>query len=609
VALKRLWIYGGLLFFLFLLVTRTAVLGYKPYHHDESLYAIEAWRYATQGMYQFNPMLHGPFLFHIHAALFNLLPINDVTGRLPVVISGLLFPLVGLVLLRKQPPAALLTWLALCALSPVLCFFSRFLGMDLPMVCLGIILVACLSYLLETGKIGFLYGTAVVATFMICTKLNFLFYFFSIFTFIAIWWFYRWLTKEAVHQDHLSKAWDYVKRHHWDVLMAIGTMILLYCLFYSSFGRNKPGILDGLGISREGQGDRNMISYWVNQHKIQRIKGPFQYYLPILGAYELPLVVALLWAAFHAAGSSRFLRAFSKRLWIGSALVGGICMFNWDALGPFLSGTFHFDSSWHFSLALLEFWLGFVLVLYHFQRGELLAAFCAYWGTISLLIYSYAGEKIPWLTTHIIMPYALYVAIIFPTLLSKVLQTTYRKAIAGALLATAIFWQGYITIRSSFTHSADPAERLVYTHTSWDILNMVRGIEELAQKTGEKENLQIQVVGESSWPLYWYLRDYKRWFYLDPKPEEKPYLLVVDWEKRQAMEEALKDQYTLERRKLREWWLYEIERATMADVINYYFFRKAWSELGSQDIAVFVRNDIVDSWRQLTPGDKRTRTP
>src|SRR6266446_7306576 len=80
-------------FLLLLLVSRFLFLGWKPYHHDESQYACFAMWNAQRGGYRFDPILHGPFHFYFQALLFKLLPINDLTGRLPVALAGVLTPI------------------------------------------------------------------------------------------------------------------------------------------------------------------------------------------------------------------------------------------------------------------------------------------------------------------------------------------------------------------------------------------------------------------------------------------------------------------------------------------------------------------------------------
>jgi predicted membrane-bound mannosyltransferase len=57
-------------------------LGYRALHHDESLHAYYSWRFSTGDIpYQHNPLMHGPFLFHANALIYQLFGVSDATSR------------------------------------------------------------------------------------------------------------------------------------------------------------------------------------------------------------------------------------------------------------------------------------------------------------------------------------------------------------------------------------------------------------------------------------------------------------------------------------------------------------------------------------------------
>src|SRR5690554_6513193 len=64
-------------------------VGWRAMSHDESLHAQYSWQlYNGQG-YQHNPMMHGPYQFHIVALSYFLFGVNDAAARLPAALSGL----------------------------------------------------------------------------------------------------------------------------------------------------------------------------------------------------------------------------------------------------------------------------------------------------------------------------------------------------------------------------------------------------------------------------------------------------------------------------------------------------------------------------------------
>src|SRR6476660_5558041 len=78
--------WGGLI--VFTALTRFWDLGSRSYNHDESLHALYSW-YLYQGRgYVHDPMMHGPFQFHVNALLFFLFGDSDYTGRILPAIFG-----------------------------------------------------------------------------------------------------------------------------------------------------------------------------------------------------------------------------------------------------------------------------------------------------------------------------------------------------------------------------------------------------------------------------------------------------------------------------------------------------------------------------------------
>ena len=78
------------LIILFTAISRFYDLGTRAMSHDESLHTYFSWLLYKGDGYQHNPMMHGPFLFHITALSYQLFDDNDFTARLPVALMGVL---------------------------------------------------------------------------------------------------------------------------------------------------------------------------------------------------------------------------------------------------------------------------------------------------------------------------------------------------------------------------------------------------------------------------------------------------------------------------------------------------------------------------------------
>ncbi len=133
-------------------------------------------------------------------------------------------------------------------------------------------------------------------------------------------------------------------------LICAGIFYGLYIPLFTTFFTNGGGIMTGIVGS---------LGYWLDQHAVRRASQPWYYYLLInLPVYEfLPVLAALM-----AAGLGL------RRLWRGSQ--------------PTLEGAAPAAGRRDFPGLL----------------------FIAWWSVMALPAFSIAGEKMPWLTTHIVLP-------------------------------------------------------------------------------------------------------------------------------------------------------------------------------------------------------------
>lgn len=121
-----------LLIFVAAMLTRFWDLGSRALHHDESLHTYFSWMLATGQGYIHNPLMHGPFLFFFNALVYLIFGASDVTSRSTAAISGVILVMLP-VLLRGERQLG--RWGALFAatlilLSPSLLYQSRYLRHD-----------------------------------------------------------------------------------------------------------------------------------------------------------------------------------------------------------------------------------------------------------------------------------------------------------------------------------------------------------------------------------------------------------------------------------------------------------------------------------------------
>lgn len=140
---------------------------------------------------------------------------------------------------------------------------------------------------------------------------------------------------------------------NWRWLFALSIFLTIYVLFFTAFLSNMLGIITGTTGS---------LLYWLAQHNVERGSQPNHYYLVLLSIYE-PL--PLFWAI------------------IGTLSIGGVWFWRWlqtkqlkqpKLVPPRLPFVF------------------FILV---------------WWAIGAFVIYSWAGEKMPWLSIHVALPLVL----------------------------------------------------------------------------------------------------------------------------------------------------------------------------------------------------------
>jgi len=112
-------------------VTRFYDLGVRAMSHDESLHALYSYYLYTNGNYDHNPMMHGPFLFHANTLMYFLFGDNDFTARIVPALFGI-GTLAMIYALRSYlgRTGAIVAAILVLA-SPSLLFHSRYIRNDI----------------------------------------------------------------------------------------------------------------------------------------------------------------------------------------------------------------------------------------------------------------------------------------------------------------------------------------------------------------------------------------------------------------------------------------------------------------------------------------------
>ncbi len=151
-------------------ITRFFLLGERAMSHDESLHTYYSWRFAEGFGYQHNPMMHGPFQFHILALTYFLAGASDFTSRIPAALFSL--ATIWMVWYWRRfigNWGALLAGLMLL-FSPYMLFYGRYTRNEAFVGLFAILLLYAVLRYFETGWHRYLYLMTIAIIFHLITK-------------------------------------------------------------------------------------------------------------------------------------------------------------------------------------------------------------------------------------------------------------------------------------------------------------------------------------------------------------------------------------------------------------------------------------------------------
>ena len=158
-------------------------------------------------------------------------------------------------------------------------------------------------------------------------------------------------------------------------LIAAAIFYTIFVLLYTTFFTNMGGFWSGIWGS---------FDYWLQQQGVERGSQPRYYYLMILPMYEfLPLLFAAIGAAWFFL-RKQFLLSFS-------ALVAVLVLtYVYFTVSASLAGM----------IPVLVV-IGILLIA---LSQDLFTSFLIFWAVGALIAFAVAGEKMPWLTLHMLVP-------------------------------------------------------------------------------------------------------------------------------------------------------------------------------------------------------------
>lgn len=137
-------------------------VGDRALHHDETLHAAYSWYLFSGRGYMHDPLLHGPLLYNIGALVYWIFGDNDTTARLGAALAGSALTLTPYLIRRELGRLAALMASTYLLISPVFLYYGRFIRHDIYSLLCEMLVVAAIVRYTSTQRPAWLY-TGVIA--------------------------------------------------------------------------------------------------------------------------------------------------------------------------------------------------------------------------------------------------------------------------------------------------------------------------------------------------------------------------------------------------------------------------------------------------------------
>lgn len=538
------------------LVFKLLFLADRPLHHDESLHAQYGKYFAnsfTRGFYKYDPLLHGPLLYNLQGLWHWIAsPLGKSGVRALPVLLGFLISLSPLLFSKKLSRNALILLSCFFALSPSFTYWSRFLRHDF--LVLAEIIIAI--WLWINRPIKWIFYLGLVAGLHFATKENFFIHLVLVAGFLITEAFYNKKIRLCSVRDFGSFIFGF---------------LIVSIPLYTAWFQYLPGFFDGLY--------RKSLFYWINQHHIERIKGPFFYNALIISIYEIwliPIIAILLfyWAKYQ---SKRWLIIDT----IFVIMVLSIACVVQTPFVPFFSTWLKIKNPIDLVVFFLTIYASLRTTLTLLHRKKTTLAFWSYLTFSSFFTYSFLGEKVPWLSIYPIFCAVILLALILPKL-NPIVQ---KICLASLLLCIPKM----IYINHISPGSAN--ELISQVHTTHEYEDLLLNLQSALEGPVGSIKPRVLVLEENGWPLSWFLWGVGGVDYSAQEFEYKNYDFIFD----KMLNPKLVTELSITHRRravvLRHYWWPNFGDISPTRWFKLAFFHQPWSRVGEYQVAVWIKKE------------------
>lgn len=535
----------------------------RVFHHDEAAVGYFTYKLFKDHIYNYDPAFHGPFMYYVTTETFKRFGDSIYSARLLPAILGSAMLFFLLPLRKYLGKKGILIAAFFLAFSPSFLYYSRFYREDIFISFFSLLLFVCaikfaedysneriiqkryylftvifiiiliaaswiipviylkLSLLLTFRGLTYVSITLIALCFIILiqggyTVRKVIYLVISAlalaslaalkenaYVAMALIGFFLFLLfiKEKCYKGLIGK----IKSLDNAVMVVFTEVILFIFVFAIFFSMYYTGnFLDLHGMK---EAFMKAVSHWYEMHKIERMAGPFFFYLPIIAMYELPILIFGILGIAHYGGiqkkNENILIAILS-YWIILDLMYYLKYIYPDS-GRFLPISYIPDPIIIY-LPLLIYAIITVL-----RSSNLFLSFLIYWALTNFIVYSYIQEKVPWLVLNPLLPLSIIAAVYLCEILSGMNFKSRNGIIRASLIIIAASFFIYSTMGLNFYRYTDPAEPLIQASQPPQKYSLfIDKINEVSlQYQGNSTDIQI-TDGELETQFLWYLRHFDR---------------------------------------------------------------------------------------------------
>ena len=477
------------------LATRFWSLGGRFMHHDEAVHAWFAAELLSGRGYHADPVYHGPLLYHLEALVFGLFGAGDLQARLVSAVAGVVLVFAFVSLFRRIiGPAPALVAAALAATSPTLVFYSRFNNHD-ALVALWSLVLLWVPLALGRFPTSMVLALGAAALSLgIATKLNIWFVVAA-----AGSWMALGVRRSPVDGRDVWGALRTFRGWPWLGLLATFFLGALYLTTFRYHVDQTGGLAAALAQTASAP-LVDPVVHWATMHVEERLGGPFHYYGVLLLVYEPLILLGALGLVLEDAVGRR--RLLFLTLAAAAATAFGVLWLGPDQQAA-LRAIAHLDRL-HAPFVVLGAGLVLGAVRELLARGRDTEAYLVFVASLVTALYSYAGEKVPWLAGHVLVPWLLVVAVRLPRWWDATAGLRRATLVTGVVVCWAIATWSTVALLTFNRHNV--GEPMLQVEFAGDVRLVVDAIVRRAATAAPGEPV-AEIERPYQWPFHWYLRD------------------------------------------------------------------------------------------------------